>query len=284
MAAAALLGAAAAVWWTGGGEAPAPGPPATAPRQERRAPVHAEGVAPAVHALAIAPAPRAPARAPPPHEPAPRSLAAEDDPPEAWRVPRPGTERATREELREWAAADPEGFAREARARLAGPGTLAEKMGVLRAADDAGPAAAEGVFALALDPERVPDADLRRAAALFLIRKRAAGHEWARERLYALACDARVEADLRLHAAGAVFAAAPDSSIDRLVFEAGRRLDRPAWLQAIRALARNPAPRAREVLAEVAATRAWDPEAQAAASDALRPPESPDGEPASRAP
>jgi len=186
------------------------------------------------------------------------------------RAPVPGSERWHRGQFRAQAGADPDGFAAEAKARLASEAPLAEKVALLQAAHDVDPVLADTLYAEALDPVRARDAALREAAAGLLLRDlrrpRPAPETWTRLRAFALGPGRTVD-PLRARVAGPLFVTAPVKALDAMAIAAEQDPDpvflREAWL----GLMRNGAPGVQMLADGIARRHGWDPEeAQVAAS------------------
>lgn len=180
--------------------------------------------------------------------------------------PEPDTGRALRQRIRAQAAADPAGFPRWAGERLIGNAPQEEKTAILLAARERDAAEADRLFALALDAERTSDAAFRETAAQLLLGRCARDPEALRRAYASIAANDRAPEDLRVRAAQIAFALLPEDDIERFVADAERRLPPAVVGAALRGLARNPAPRARERLREAAVGRWWDPELQALAA------------------
>jgi hypothetical protein len=156
------------------------------------------------------------------------------------------------------AAAAPDDYPATAAAVLASGATLAEKVAVLRAAEDAAPAALDAVYATALDTGRTRDPVVREIAAGRLIR-RAGKDPVARARLLAsVVADASAPEALRDGAAAAVFASVPEDQAERLLRDVEGLRDVP-WPAVVRGLSLNASPRVRERAAEVSRGLWWVP-------------------------
>jgi hypothetical protein len=179
------------------------------------------------------------------------------------RSARPGSERRLRDQLAARAAADPPGFAAEAKDRLKSDAPLAEKVALLRAAHDIDSSLADALYAEALDPGRSRDAAVREAAVTLLLRdlRRPLSAPQARTRLRVFALGAGRSADpLRVRAAAPLFEGAPAGDLDGMALAAEQDPD-PAFLrEALRGLARNGSPNARLLADGIARRRGWDPE------------------------
>ena len=185
-------------------------------------------------------------------------------PPEGRRKSRPGTGRWYREEAGSRLAADPAGFERAARERLAARVPLAEKTALLKACLGGDPEIADRLYALALDTERTLDPPLQEAAFDLLLRevRRIGPRSRAGERLWSFLTVPGFKAspNLRRRGATVLYAAAPEHRLDLYVSKAELDSD-PEFLRAAwRGLARNPVPRARELADELALRRGWERE------------------------